>query len=560
MEARTAEWHGLKSQSLDSQGRDSQSPDSNNQEQSPPKSGRGPLTLLGGSIARRLITLIGTSLIVMFLLMLMVSQRLQGDGLDDVARASASALKSSADEQRELGRSAVQLKVRQTTKMLAQIAPAAIASMDLTSLLNFAKTSVEDPDIVYVAFRDNDNRQLAQAGDAAKVQRETTIEQDITFDGTRLGKVTVVFAWDRIEAEAARIAEAHARNASLVEAARENALWSTGVSMTVMLGLALAAVIAILFWIVGSIRRGLHAAVDVADAIAAGDLVRHIDVEGDDEISHLMARLRKMQQALRSIVAGVKHSAEHINVSSGEIARGNMDLSSRTEAQASNLQQTAASMAQLTSAVSNSAATARQARELADQTSKVAVQGGQVVGHVVDTMATINGSSQRIAEIISVIDGIAFQTNILALNAAVEAARAGEQGRGFAVVAGEVRNLAQRSAQAAREIKHLIGDSVEKVQAGSRLVDDAGAKMRDVVKQVEQMVHLIGDLANTAQEQSGGLAQINDTVAQLDQMTQQNAALVEEAAAASSSLKEQADRLADAVGTFRLEQSALAAV
>jgi methyl-accepting chemotaxis protein len=253
-----------------------------------------------------------------------------------------------------------------------------------------------------------------------------------------------------------------------------------------------------------------------------------------------------------AVVTSVQASAQNINAASGEIAQGNQDLSARTEQAASSLEQTAASMEELTATVRQSADAARQANQLAASASEIAVRGGQVVGEVVSTMDQINHSSQKISEIIGVIDGIAFQTNILALNAAVEAARAGEQGRGFAVVAAEVRNLAQRSAEAAKEIKGLIGASVDKVEAGTRLVADAGQTMSEIVGSVQRVSDIIGEITAASSEQSGGIGQVNVAVTQLDQMTQQNAALVEESAAAAESLKDQATRLAQVVSTFQI--------
>jgi methyl-accepting chemotaxis protein len=258
-------------------------------------------------------------------------------------------------------------------------------------------------------------------------------------------------------------------------------------------------------------------------------------------------------------VSQVRESVESVTTASREIAQGNADLSSRTEQQASNLQQTAASMEQMTSSVKQNADAARQANQLASSASTVAAKGGAVVGQVVSTMDEISASSRKIADIIGVIDGIAFQTNILALNAAVEAARAGEQGRGFAVVASEVRNLAQRSAQAAREIKGLISTSVEKVENGSRLVNEAGTTMDEIVAQVKRVTDLIGEITSSTLEQSNGIGQVNQAVTQLDQMTQQNAALVEQSAAAAESLKDQAARLATAVAVFHLGRSDAAA-
>ena len=302
-----------------------------------------------------------------------------------------------------------------------------------------------------------------------------------------------------------------------------------------------------------SICRPLDEACRFADRIAAGDLSQELHTGGRDEPAALMHALEQMQAALARMVSQVRSSTDSIGTASAEIASGNQDLSQRTEQAASNLQQTASSMEQLTGTVKQSAESARQANQLASSAAAVAARGGVVVSQVVTTMDEINASSKKIADIIGVIDGIAFQTNILALNAAVEAARAGEQGRGFAVVASEVRSLAQRSAQAAKEIKGLIGASVDKVESGSRLVADAGQTMREIVGSVQRVSDMIGEITAAAAEQSDGIGQVNGAVTQLDQMTQQNAALVEQSAAAAESLKEQAVRLAGVVGTFRLD-------
>ena len=304
-----------------------------------------------------------------------------------------------------------------------------------------------------------------------------------------------------------------------------------------------------------SITGPIGRAVQVATTVAAGDLSSRIVVRGKDETAQLLQALSRMTDNLSRIVAQVRESSESIATGSAQIATGNADLSQRTEEQASNLQQTAASMEQLSGTVKTSAATARHASKLAADASAAAVQGGESVGTVVQTMQDIATSSRKIADIIGVIDGIAFQTNILALNAAVEAARAGEQGRGFAVVASEVRSLAGRSAEAAKEIKSLIGASVEKVEMGARQVDAAGASMTDIVAQVQRVSQLINEISHAAGEQSTGIAQVGDAVTQLDQVTQQNAALVEESAAAAESLKNQAANLADAVRVFRLAQA-----
>ncbi|MFG6488079.1 methyl-accepting chemotaxis protein [Roseateles sp. BYS78W] len=301
-----------------------------------------------------------------------------------------------------------------------------------------------------------------------------------------------------------------------------------------------------------SIIRPLEAARRFADRMAGGDLSRAPEARGTDESAEMMRALAAMQASLASIVGQVRESAESIQVASTEVASGNMDLSQRTEQTASNLQQASSSMTQLTGVVSQSADSAVTAQQLAGAAAETAGRGGEVVSRVVSTMGEINDASRKIADIIGTIDGIAFQTNILALNAAVEAARAGEQGRGFAVVAGEVRLLAQRSAEAAREIKALIGASVERVEAGTLLVNDAGTTMTDIVGSVQRVTDIIGEISAAASEQSRGITQVSGTVTELDQMTQQNAALVEESAAAAQSLKEQAVRLAGLVSGFKL--------
>ncbi len=302
-----------------------------------------------------------------------------------------------------------------------------------------------------------------------------------------------------------------------------------------------------------SICQPLDQAQRLAGAITQGDLTQQVTARGKDELTALMNALGGMQASLVRIVGEVRSGTDSIGTASQQIASGNQDLSSRTEQAASNLEETAASMEQLTSTVRQSADAARQATQMAAANAEVAVRGGQVVGQVVTTMDEINQSSKKIGDIIGVIDGIAFQTNILALNAAVEAARAGEQGRGFAVVAAEVRNLAQRSAQAAKEIKGLIETSVDKVEDGSRLVAQAGSTIGEIVANAEKVSAFINDITTAASEQSDGIGQVNVAVTQLDQMTQQNAALVEESAAAAESLKDQAARLADSVRFFRID-------
>jgi methyl-accepting chemotaxis protein len=317
---------------------------------------------------------------------------------------------------------------------------------------------------------------------------------------------------------------------------------------------AIAAVLAslVLYWITRSITEPLNRAVGVAEAVAGGDLTMQIESETRDETGQLLRALRNMNDSLVRTVGRVRSGSDTINTATNEIASGNMDLSSRTETQASSLEETASSMEQLTSTVTQNADNARQATALVVAASDFATKGGKVVGEVVSTMGDIKESSRKIVDIIAVIDGIAFQTNILALNAAVEAARAGEQGRGFAVVASEVRGLAQRSAAAAKEIKELINRSVETVDTGARLVDEAGTTMDGIVTAVKQVADIMTEISAASQEQRSGIAQVNEAIVQIDDATQQNAALVEEAAAAAQSLRDQAQMLAEAVSVFRI--------
>jgi methyl-accepting chemotaxis protein len=315
---------------------------------------------------------------------------------------------------------------------------------------------------------------------------------------------------------------------------------------------ALVAVVGAGWALARSIVQPVGLAVAAAERIAAGDLAHAVPASGRDEVGRLLASMEAMRQRLAGMIGAITQSAGSIGTASGEIAQGSSDLSQRTEQTAGNLQKAASSMEQLTGTVGATADSARTANQLVASATEVAERGGKVVAEVVNTMQEIEASSRRIADIIGTIDGIAFQTNILALNAAVEAARAGEQGRGFAVVAGEVRQLAQRSAAAAREIKDLIGSSVQSVQAGSQLVRQAGGTMQEIVTSVRRVTDTIGEIAHAAAEQSQGLGHVNQAVAQLDQATQQNAAMVEQSAAAAQSLRDQAERLKQAVGSFRV--------
>ena len=325
---------------------------------------------------------------------------------------------------------------------------------------------------------------------------------------------------------------------------------------TLMIGLGAAILlfaVVVAYWITVSITRPVAKALALANTVAAGDLSSRIDVTTTDEMGQLLQALKAMNESLVRTVSAVRGGTDAIATAASQITSGNEDLSSRTEQQASSLEETASSMEELTSTVRQNVDNARQANQLATSASQVALRGGDVVEQVVQTMSSIDASSKKIVDIISVIDGIAFQTNILALNAAVEAARAGEQGRGFAVVASEVRNLAQRSAAAAKEIKSLIDDSVEKVDAGSRLVGEAGSTMSEIVDSVKRVTDIMSEIAAASEEQSAGIEQVNQAIGQMDQVTQQNAALVEEAAAAAASMQEQTRKLASTVSIFKLD-------
>jgi len=326
------------------------------------------------------------------------------------------------------------------------------------------------------------------------------------------------------------------------------AVWTLGTLTVVGCLFALAAAWAIR----GSIKDSVEPTVQCVIRIAGGDLETKIESPGKDEVSWLRAELNSMRKKLRTMVLDVRATVDGVNTASEEIASGNFDLSTRTESQASALQQTVSSMEQLASTVQSNARSTNEARSVVTQSSEVAARGERTMRDVILRMGEINGSAAKISEIIGVIDGIAFQTNILALNAAVEAARAGEHGRGFAVVASEVRGLAQRSSTAAREIKDLIEDSTQKVEAGSKLVDAAGRTMQEILDSVNRVSRLIGDIADAGQSQSSGIEQVHQAIAQIDTMTQQNAALVEQLAAAAQSLKGQSTRLSESMSSFRV--------
>ena len=410
----------------------------------------------------------------------------------------------------------------------------------------FAKAARANPQLA--APLDVSMREMQeQAQQTMKLATEQIVKADpLSYSGPEYVKRTTA----AIDAQYAFAALATTQFNALLDA-RIAAVKRTRLSMLAALAALFAFGGAMLVLIGRSVTRPLNNAVEIAERVASGDLTADIPSEGRNETARLLASLGRMNDNLRNIVSEVRESVDTIGAATKDIANGNADLSSRTESQASSLEETAASMEEITSTVRQNADNAAEANQVASQASVVAQRGGQVVTDVVANMGAINDSAHKIADIIGVIDGIAFQTNILALNAAVEAARAGEQGRGFAVVASEVRNLAQRSAAAAKEIKQLIGESVERVDAGNRLVTQAGASMDEILASVHRMSHIISEIVVASKEQASGIHQVNDAITHLDDTTQQNAALVEQAAAAAASLDEQAQNLARTMRRFR---------
>jgi len=380
---------------------------------------------------------------------------------------------------------------------------------------------------------------------------------DVAFDHPDRAQARFVEfqqAFSKLEEEMESVNQLLEKQASLVEEESHSAAWMANAVILGVMSLAALVCISGGYFMSRGILRPIAVARRVAETVAAGDLTSRFEITSHDEVGQLLEALRAMNDQLAGIVGSVRLNGDSIATGSTQISSGNADLSHRTEQQAANLQQTSTSMEELTSTVKLNAEAAQEATTLATSASQVAVRGGEVVGQVVGTMDEITAASRKISDIIGVIDAIAFQTNILALNAAVEAARAGEQGRGFAVVAGEVRSLARRSADAAKEIKTLISDSVEKVQNGSRQVGVAGETMGDIVNQVRRVAELISDISVSTQEQSKGIDQISRSVSELDEVTQQNAALVEQSAAAAESLKNQAHSLVASVQVFKLTQ------
>jgi methyl-accepting chemotaxis protein len=467
-------------------------------------------------------------------------------------------------------------QIARVNVMIDSVSQRAIALRNLTLLTDpdlkkaeldsmvAAKQAYTDAEKDLLALIERYNASEAEKALLEAIKRSETVTGGLMEEATQLGMAgkteeAVEFLMNKVRPRQARWITVLQTLSGLQAKTSEEYVADAGVqfvkSRNLLIGFVTVALFGgmLLAWAVTvSITRPISQAVRMARQAATGDLTAHVNVHRKDEVGALLTALQAMVDNLARVVNGVRQGSENIAHGTAEIATGNSDLSQRTEQQAASLQQTAASMEQIRSTIRNNAETARQASEMAESASSAAVKGGTVVGEVVQTMAQITTASKRIADIIGTIDGIAFQTNILALNAAVEAARAGEQGRGFAVVASEVRSLAQRSATAAKEIKSLIGASAESVERGSRLVGAAGASMDDLVGQVRRVSTLIGEISLATTEQTSGIDQVGDAVVDLDRVTQQNAALVEESAAAAESLRQQAEQLVSSVKKFTL--------
>ncbi|MFV1992563.1 MAG: methyl-accepting chemotaxis protein [Acidiferrobacterales bacterium] len=510
-----------------------------------------------GSLGAKFSAATMAAVFVMMLILGVLINSQQNSVFDTVVVSSQKIIDDINEKEVSANKEALKVKIDQLVKLLASIAPNAIAEMELSFLLNYANVVVEDPDVLYVKFSDNKGVTLIDAGTAENSEM-LLLDTEIKEEGVLLGSVRIGYTEKRAIVNAEEIRTFGIKKIDdLTEALTQ--IGKTSLYSLAVLILIIAAVIGLAVYITGMrITKPLNIVADAMQDIAEGDgdLTQRLQHTGSDEIAHLANAFNKFVDKIESVVAKVRNGVTSINTATLEISSGNTNLSQRTEEQASSLEETASSMEQMTGTVKQNADSAQQANELAANAQAQAIRGGEVVQKTIEAMDEINTSSTRIADIISTIDGIAFQTNLLALNAAVEAARAGEQGRGFAVVASEVRTLAQRSADAAKEIKTLIEDSVGKVKAGAALADESGHNLKEIVEGIANVANIVSEIASASREQTGGIEQVNTAITQMDDMTQQNAALVEEAAATSRSLQEQSSYLADVVSFFKVRDHA----
>jgi methyl-accepting chemotaxis protein len=474
---------------------------------------------------------------------------MQADMMHDALRADAFAVILAAEKSAESELTTIAADIEAHSKILLDNMDAVqqlTASEKVRQTFNTAKPKMD----AYIASVKSLSQKAAANLDAGKNQSKRVQTEALSSN-----LPTVITAFTELEKDMATLGDLIAEQNTATNTAANSTIKTAKNIMITCCILAAALLLSLAFAVIRAINKPLNQALNVAETVASGDLSTEIKTNANNEVGLLLQSLNSMRQSLHGLVSQIKASAEDIGIGAQQISAGNTNLSQRTEEQASSLEETASSMEQMASTVKQNAEYAKQANLLATEASAVAIKGGAVVGQVVNTMADINSSSKKIVDIISVIDSIAFQTNILALNAAVEAARAGEQGRGFAVVAAEVRNLAQRSATAAKEIKQLISDSVEKVADGSKLVTSAGITMDEIVVSVKKVTDIVNEIAAASQEQSAGIDQVNNAITNMDEVTQQNAALVEEAAAAANSLESKAQGLIDATAKFKLTEN-----
>lgn len=498
---------------------------------------------------------VGASLFVMFTAAALITLTIFNRSLVDLLQSSSQIVESTADDQIRLNEESVAVKVNNLAKMLAAITPEAVVNVNLSNLLTYAKVAIEDRDITYVIFTNTKGNRLAGAGDDRVASADKTLRREILHQGERLGVIAIGYNYSRSRAEALQTKQRNEENLASMNRKKTESLWGAAFNMGVMMVMILVCAGAVLFVITARIIAPLNDLLKTMGDIAEGeaDLTRRLKVKTSDEIAEVAESFNKFADKIEDMVARVKGYAVSVAATAKLIAEGNNSLAERTQAQAASLEETASSMEELTSTVKQNADNTQQASDLAARALQNAERGGDAVNNCVGAMQEIRGSSVRIAEIVTIIEGIAFQSNLLALNAAVEAAHAaGENGRGFAVVASEVRNLSQRSAIAAKEIKQLIDESVKKVNVGTTLVNDSGETLGEIVKSVKALTDIIENIAAASMEQSSGIDQVNQVVSEIDTITQKNSRLVDQTAAASGTLSQQAESLRELVRLFKI--------